>query len=101
MDNDQIVAILRAYEKARARERARYQEKLKDDPHYQEKNKARARAHYAKNKHKKREYYHSHREVINAKSLFRYYKRRGKAGDFKSKFPDKYELIKEYVSKVG
>lgn len=100
MSDEHIKSIVRAYERGREREKARYQLKCKNDPEFQKKNRDRAKLHYSKNKDKKKSYYDVNRDVINAKSLFKYYKKQGRVDHFKSKFPDRHELIKEHVATV-
>ena len=100
MDDEKIKSIVRAYERSREREKARYVQKLRDDPEFQRKNRERAKLHYSQNKDKKKQYYDAHRDVINAKSLFKYYKQQGKVEYFKTKFPERHELIRDHVAKT-
>lgn len=93
MSDELIQKILATHKKRKEYERNRYHNVLKHDPDFVEKNRQRAREHYAKNKDKKREKYAKGRDIENARSNYRYYVRLGRQNEFQSKQPLKYELL--------
>ena len=98
MSEDQTHKILEAYKRKRAQEKARY-EKLKADPEFILKNRARAKAYYIANRDKKAETYRMNKEIRGAKSLFHYYQSQGREDEFIEKYPHKHELISEMQDK--
>jgi len=100
-DEVQINKIIELYKKNRERDRIKYQKK-KDNPHFIEQNRARAKAHYqAHYKDTKKENYMKNQDFIKAKSLFYYYRRTNRIDDFKTKFPDKVKLMETHGFPVG
>ncbi len=100
-NEDKINKIIELYKKSRERDRIKYQRK-KDNPDFIEQNRARAKAHYqAHYKDIKKEKYIKNQEFIKAKSLFYYYRRTNRIDEFKSKFPDKVQLMENHGFVVG
>ena len=95
-DESKINKIIELYKKSRERDRKKYQKK-KDDPDFIQKNRARAKAHYeAHYKDVKKDNYIKNQDFIKAKSLFYYYRRMNRIDEYKSKFPDKVDLMESY-----
>lgn len=49
--------------------------------------------HEGKGKEKKKEYYEKNKVQNQAKNSYNYYRRRDRLDDFKTKFPDRYEIL--------
>ena len=92
LSDDQTHAILEAYKRKRAKEKERY-DKLKTDPDFVQRNRARAKAYYIANRDKKAETYRMNKEIRSAKSLFHYYESQGRADEFAERYPHKLTLI--------
>jgi hypothetical protein len=69
--------------------------KIKDTEEFKKKNRERARQHYYKNgyKEKKAENYTEKIELNRAKNSFRYYKNNDRIDEYRTKYPDRYELL--------
>jgi len=93
LSEEQITNIIQSYNKRRDYEKQRYNN-IKDTDEFKLKNRARAKAHYDTNKEKKLQQYQDNKEVLNAKSTYRYYKNLDKLDFFKEKKSEKYELLK-------
>jgi len=92
-DSDRIQKILEQYERKRNKEKERY-EIIKHTEEFKTKNRQRANNHYQQNKESKKEKYQHDKEFLNAKSQYYYYKKRDNLEKFKTKFPEKVELLK-------
>ena len=91
--DDEIDTILKSYKNKKENYKAWY-DKIKDTDEWKEKNRARAREHYANGyKEKKAEDYESNKELNRAKNSFRYYKNNGRIDDYKKKYPDRYDML--------
>ncbi len=100
-NEEKINKIIEIYKKSRERDRKKY-EKKKNDPAFIEQNRARAKAHYeAHYRDVKKDNYNKNKEFIKAKSLFYYYRKTNRIDEFKSKFPDKVELMETHGFVVG
>ena len=93
-NNQEIKKIINQYNRKREREKKNYHEKLKCDSEWCEKNKKRALDYYNNNKEQKKENYKKDKDFVNSRSMFQYYKRNNRIQEFKDKYPDKYELLK-------
>lgn len=93
LSEEQINNIIQSYNKRRDYEKQRYNN-IKDTDEFKMKNRARAKAHYETNKEKKLQKYQDNKEILNAKSTYRYYKNLDKLDFFKEKKSEKYELLK-------
>ena len=93
MTDTQISKVMEQYKKKQALDKARY-ERLKKDQEFVEKNRQRARDHYALNKDKKKERYDNDKFFMNAKSSYYYYRRQDKLELFKEKWPERTEVLR-------
>ena len=93
MNDSQISKVMEQYKKKQALDKARY-ERLKGNQEFVEKNRQRARDHYALNKHKKKERYDNDKDFMNAKSSYYYYRRQEKLEFFKEKYPERTEILR-------
>jgi len=93
LSEEQINTILERHKQRIIKSREKYQ-KVKDTEEFKMKNRARAKAHYETNKEKKLQKYQDNKDVLNAKSTYRYYKNIDKLDIFKEKKSEKYELLK-------
>jgi len=95
-NNNDIIKILQQYKNKRLCEHKRYHEVLKVDPQFK-----------LDNNNRSKEYYNSHKEVIkckyentkdikNAKSLYRYYKKNNILHLFEVRHSEKLKLLKLY-----
>tara|TARA_R100001163_G_scaffold65696_1_gene64074 strand:- start:2116 stop:2457 length:342 start_codon:yes stop_codon:yes gene_type:complete len=95
-DDAKIQKIIELYKKNRQRDKIKYQKK-KDNPDFILQNRLRAKAHYETvYKEKKKDNYENNKELLQSKSLFRYYKKNGKVEAFQKKYPDKYKLLENH-----
>ena len=90
---EQIQEILERYKKSIQYNRDRYHNVRKLNPEFMEKNRERARKHYKYNSQSKRDYYETHKDEINIKQRYRYYKKRNNIEKFKEKYPDDYKML--------
>ena len=97
LTDEQINKILSDYKKKQQREKDYYHKVAKHDDDFKLKNRARAKAHYEKNKEVKKEKYKNNTDFLKAKSLYNYYKKNERVEDFKTKHSEKYDLIKNYL----
>jgi hypothetical protein len=95
LTDEQIQKILESYKKKRMRENKYYHETSKNKDEFIMKNRARAKAHYEKNRDKKIENYQQNKDIISAKNLFNYYKKKDNVDKFIDKHEDKYNLLKD------
>ena len=96
----EINHILELYKKSRQRDKAYYQ-KIKDNDEFKKKNRERARKHYEKNKaykEQKKQDYNNNKEFLLARSSYYYYNKKNKLDVMKDKYPDRYELMNNYLS---
>ncbi len=91
---EQIIDILNQYKLHKQRMQERYA-RIKDTDEFRKQNRARAKAHYEKNKDKKRQRYLENRDIINARNIYYYYKNSLENIDlFIERHPEKYNLLK-------
>lgn len=85
--------IIQNYLKKREYDNSRYHSK-KNDPEYVKANRERASRWYADNREKKQQYYDNHKEIVKAKSQYKYWKDTKKDVEgFKEKYPERYFLL--------
>ena len=89
---EQIKRMIVAYQKKRAWEKMKYDEK-KDTPEFKKINCERAKAWYSQNKEIRKQTYDQNKELQKARCSYNYYKRLGRLHDFKIKCPDKYKYL--------
>tara|TARA_R110002012_G_scaffold254340_1_gene433379 strand:- start:111 stop:401 length:291 start_codon:yes stop_codon:yes gene_type:complete len=63
------------------------------DEEFMEANRERARNYYILNPEKKKEYYTNNKEKQKSRSMYNYYKKKDKIDIFKSKYPERYNLL--------
>jgi hypothetical protein len=88
----EIQHILKLYKQNKEKNKANY-EKIKDTEEFKQKNRARAKAHYHGNKELKKNAYIQNKELIKARSSYRYYMKRDRVQEFKEKYPERYEKL--------
>ena len=90
--DSQISDILDTYKKNKERSHSYYHTK-KHDNDFMIKNTQRSKEYYNENKEEIMKKRLEKKELLNAKSLYYYYKKTNREVIFKSMFPHKYELI--------
>jgi len=95
LSEEQIQRILDNYKKKRIRENKYYHEVVKNKEDFILKNRARAKAHYEKNKDKKKEKYENNEDLISAKNLYKYYLKKDNVEKFKEKHETKFKMLSE------
>lgn len=89
----EIDNILKSYKNKKESYKAWYN-KIKDTDEWKDKNRARAREHYMNGyKEKKAEDYESNKELNRAKNSFRYYKNNDRIDEYKTKYPERYDML--------
>jgi hypothetical protein len=94
----EINHILNLYKKNVERNKI-YYEKVKDTEEFKKKNRARAAAHYEKNKASKKESYSNNLEYNKSRNMYYYYKRLDRVDHFKDKYPERFELVRHLTEK--
>ena len=93
--DEEIKQIIRKYERRVTTDRYNYMKK-KDDPEFIKQNRERASKHYYANREKKLQQYQDNKEVMNAKSMLRYWKQHNKdLTQIEVKHPEKYKILKD------
>lgn len=94
MTDAEISHILTQYKNRKETYKSWYN-KIKDTDEFKKKNRARAREHYYNSgyKEKKAENYTEKIELNRAKNSFRYYKNQNRIDEYRSKYPERYELL--------
>tara|TARA_R110000822_G_scaffold54469_7_gene139498 strand:+ start:770 stop:1075 length:306 start_codon:yes stop_codon:yes gene_type:complete len=92
MDELQINKLIQSYKKKQIREKANYDAK-KDMVSFKEANQIKSKAYHENNKDKIKERYINNKDVMNARSLYNYYKRTNKLNVFIEKHKVKYDLL--------
>ena len=95
MNENNINDVLLKYKNKRNREKKYYDEVLKNNDNFKNKNKLNSATWYSNNKDKKKEYYLNNKDDIKLKSQFNYYKKNDKLDILKTKYPQKYDLMIE------
>jgi hypothetical protein len=90
---EEINKILSNYTKKKEYEKQRYMS-IKDTDDFKILNRQRSKAHYDKHKDIKLQNYQDNKEVMNAKSSYRYYNKVNKLELFAERNKEKYELLK-------
>lgn len=90
--DEQIKHILNVYKTQREKDKINYQKK-KLNPDFVQKNRDRAKKHYIENKEKRMINYQLNKEIQKAKSSYHYYKKTNNIEKFKSKYPEKYNML--------
>ena len=90
---EEINHILSNYTKKKVYEKQRYN-LIKDTDDFKMLNRQRAKAHYDKHKDIKLQNYQDNKEIMNAKSSYRYYIKVDKLELFAERNKEKYELLK-------
>ena len=96
----EINHILELYKKSRERNKL-YYDKIKDTDEFKKKNRERAKKHYQENKtykQQKKQDYNNNKEFLLARSSYYYYNKKNKLDVMKEKYPDKYELMTNYLN---
>ena len=78
----------------RERESKKYHEELKLNPEWRAKNCEKSREFYKNNKEHYKDKYIKNKDYIKIRNLYRYYLNNNKVNDFKNKYPEKYEYLK-------
>jgi hypothetical protein len=92
MEEAMIQKAIDQYQKRLQLYKETYQ-KRKEDEAFMESNRQRAREYYKNNPTKKQEYYEMNKERAKARSMYNYYKKHDKLDLFKSKYPERYNLV--------
>tara|TARA_R100000808_G_scaffold24011_2_gene54253 strand:+ start:370 stop:675 length:306 start_codon:yes stop_codon:yes gene_type:complete len=95
LTDEEITQIVRKYERRLKIDHERYL-KMKDDPEFIKKNRARANEHYKMNREKKLQAYQDDKEFYKAKNLLSYWRKKNKdLTQIEVKHPEKYKILKE------
>ena len=93
---EQIQKILQNYKNKRDRENKYYHDVTKNSEDFKIKNRQRAKTHYDNvGKDMKKESYQKNKELLSAKSLYNYYKKRDNLDVFKEKHKSKLDILLE------
>ena len=93
---EQIQKILQNHKKKRDRENKYYHDVTKNSEDFKIKNRQRAKTHYDNvGKDMKKESYQKNKELLSAKSLYNYYKKRDNLDVFKEKHKSKFDILLE------
>lgn len=96
LSEEQINRILTTYKNKRERENKYYHEVSKNNEEFRNKNRQRAKNHYHKvGKLQKKEKYDNNKDLIKAKTLYNYYKKKDNIIKYEEKYPEKIILLKE------
>ena len=93
LTDEQITRIILSHKKRLEYDRKRYHEVNKFDPVFIARNRQRAKEHYQKYGNKKRENYAENKDVLSARSSYRYYNKTNRLELFKTRKPVKYQLL--------
>ena len=93
--DEKLKQLITSYEKAKQRDKAKYQKK-KEDPSFVSENRQRASNWYVNNKEKKQQHYINNKQFLNYRSQYYYYKRTNNLDKFKSKYPDRVEYLETH-----
>ena len=91
ISEDVIKRLIEKYKHKLEYDKTRYHTKMKINPDFREKN--RAREHYKTNKDKKKDYYENNKETNQARNNYYYYKKTNRLELFKSKKKEQYEHL--------
>lgn len=96
-NNTDIIRILQQYKNKRNQEYNKYHSILKNDPDFKMKNTERSKEYYINNKDIIKVKNEDKKELNNAKSLLRYYKKNNILHLFKMKHEDKLKLVEHLL----
>ena len=96
-NNTDIIRILQQYKNKRNQEYNKYHSILKNDPDFKMKNTERSKEYYINNKDIIKVKNEDKKELNNAKSLLRYYKKNDILHLFKMKHEDKLKLVEHLL----
>ncbi len=92
LNEEQIQHILKLYKQNKEKNKLKY-DSIKDTDEFKIKNRARAKDHYEKNKHVKKNTYNENKELIKARNSYYYYKKQNRIEDYKVKYPERYQML--------
>jgi AAA15 family ATPase/GTPase len=100
LNDDYIKRLIEQHKRKLEYYKHRYHTVKKHDEEFIKQNRQRSKDHYSKNKESKKEYYDKNKAFINAKTSYLYYKRKNDVDGFKTKSPEKYQLLidREYIT---
>tara|TARA_R110001599_G_scaffold189868_1_gene384644 strand:+ start:247 stop:552 length:306 start_codon:yes stop_codon:yes gene_type:complete len=96
-NNTDIIRILQQYKNKRNQEYNKYHSVLKNDPDFKMKNTERSKEYYINNKDIIKVKNQDKKDLNNAKSLLRYYKKNNILHLFKMKHEDKLKLVEHLL----
>lgn len=96
-NNTDIMRILQQYKNKRNQEYNKYHSVLKNDPDFKMKNTERSKEYYINNKDIIKVKNQDKKDLNNAKSLLRYYKKNNILHLFKMKHEDKLKLVEHLL----
>ena len=96
-NNTDIIRILQQYKNKRNQEYNKYHSILKNDPDFKMKNTERSKEYYINNKDIIKVKNQDKKDLNNAKSLLRYYKKNNILHLFKMKHEDKLKLVEHLL----
>ena len=96
-NNTDIIRILQQYKNKRNQEYNKYHSVLKNDPDFKMKNTERSKEYYMNNKDIIKVKNQDKKDLNNAKSLLRYYKKNNILHLFKMKHEDKLKLVEHLL----
>ena len=94
MDETQIQKMIESYKKKQIREKANYDAK-KDMISFKQANQIKSKAYHENNKDKIKERYTNNKDVVNARSLYNYYKKKDMVDIYIERHKPKYDLLVE------
>ena len=93
LTEEEIAKIVKHYKARRKYDTERYHNVNKKNPEFVAKNRQRAKDHYKKYGQKKKDAYAQNKVLLSARSSYRYYKRTDRIELFKTRHPEKYQLL--------
>lgn len=102
LNDDYIKRLIEQHKRKLEYYKHRYHTVKKHDEEFIKQNRQRSKDHYSKNKESKREYYDKNKAFINAKTSYLYYKRKNDVDGFKTKNPEKYQLLidRDFITEI-
>ncbi len=92
IEDELIKKALEQYKRNLVKYKETYARRKLDEA-FMEANRQRARDYYVNNPEKKKEYYENNKERQKCRSMYNYYKKQDKVELFKSKYPERYNLL--------
>lgn len=90
--DEEIKTIIAAYDQKRTREKRNY-DLLKNDEEFKKQNRERVKKWYDNNKEVRKKEYIQNKEFRTARSSYTYYKNKNRLDEFKTKYPEKYQVL--------